>query len=98
MKELHCVREPNRDNRTIPPRLSMSPTDPELRDLVALSLVPGLGPRLTQALLSRFGSASAARRATPAELERIPHIGSNLAHSFAEALRTVDPDAELERV
>jgi DNA processing protein len=76
----------------------MSPMDSELRDLVALSLVPGLGPRLTQALLNRFGSASAARLASPAELERIPHIGSNLAHSFAAALRTVDPDAELERV
>lgn len=76
----------------------MAPIDPELRDLVALSLVPGLGPRLTQALLNRFGSAAAARRATPAELERIPHIGANLAHKFADALRTADPEAELERV
>jgi DNA processing protein len=75
----------------------MPPADPELIDLVALSLVPGLGPRLTQALLDRFGSASAARRATPNELERIPHIGGKLAVSFAEALRTADPQAELER-
>jgi DNA processing protein len=76
----------------------MSSTDPELIDLLALSLVPGLGPRLTEALLRRFGTASAARRATPAELEQIPHIGPNLARSFAEALRSVEPHAELERV
>ena len=75
----------------------MSHSDPELIDLVALSLVPGLGPRLTQALLDRFGSASAARRATAAELEQVPHIGAKLAHSFAEALRAADPEAELLR-
>jgi DNA processing protein len=76
----------------------MPPADPDLSDLLALSLVPGLGPRLTQALLDRFGSAAAARRATAAELEDVPHIGSKLARSFAEALRTVDPQAELDRV
>lgn len=76
----------------------MSSTDSELIDLLALSLVPGLGPRLTEALLRRFGSAGAARQATPAELERIPHIGPNLARTFAEALRKVDPHAELERI
>lgn len=75
----------------------MPVTDPELIDLVALSLVPGLGPRLTQALLDRFGSASAARQARPDELKRIPHIGEKLGHSFADALRSADPSAELER-
>ena len=74
----------------------MPPADPELTDLVTLSLVPGLGPRLTQALLDRFGSAAAARRATVAELERVPHIGPNLARSFADALKAVDPQAELD--
>lgn len=76
----------------------MPPTDPELLSLLALSLVPGLGPRLTQALIDRFGSASAARRATAAELEQVPHIGAKLARSFVEALRTVDPEAELDLV
>jgi len=71
--------------------------DPELAHLVALSLVPGLGPRLTQALLDRFGSAAAARQASAAQLESVPHIGSKLAHEFAQALRATDPQAELER-
>ena len=75
----------------------MPPADPDLPDLVALSLVPGLGPRLTQALLDHFGSAAAARRATAAELQEVPHIGAKLAHSFAEALKTADPQAEIDR-
>src|SRR4026207_1916896 len=41
----------------MPARLS-----PELCDLLVLSLVPGLGPRLTAALLRHFGSAGAVRR------------------------------------
>ena len=35
----------------------------ELRDLLALSLVPGLGPRLTAALIRHLGSAGAVCRA-----------------------------------
>ena len=33
------------------------PTSPTVRDHLALALVPGLGPKLTAALLARFGSA-----------------------------------------
>jgi len=36
------------------------PFAPEVCDLLALQLVPGLGPRLTAALLERFGSPAAA--------------------------------------
>jgi DNA processing protein len=73
----------------------MPPAD--LLDLLALTLVPGLGPRLTQALLDHFGSATAARRATAGQLQQVPHIGAKLANDFAAALRTVDPQAEYER-
>jgi DNA processing protein len=69
----------------------------DLLDLLALTLVPGLGPRLTQALLDHFGSAAAARRATAAQLQQVPHIGLKLGPEFAEALRTVDPQAEYDR-
>lgn len=71
--------------------------DPELIDLLALTLVPGLGPRLTQALLDRFGSASAARRAAASDLECIPHIGSKLSRSFVEALQKADGQGEWNR-
>lgn len=70
----------------------------EARDLLALHLVPGLGPRLTTALLRRFGSAGAVLRADIAQLQEVPHIGPKLAHRMAEALRRADVDAELERM
>jgi len=65
-------------------------------DHLALALIPGLGPKLTAALLERFGSAAAARSATASQLRTIPHIGEKLAESFAQALRTVDVSAERE--
>src|SRR5262245_48867959 len=77
----------------------MSPAMPisaQTRDLLALHLVPGLGPRLTAALLQRFGSAAAAREATAAELRSVPHIGAKLSQELAGALTKVDIDAELE--
>jgi DNA processing protein len=67
----------------------------ELHEHLALALVPGLGPKLTAALLERFGSAEAARRATAAELLDIPHIGTKLAGALSAALNTADPTEEL---
>jgi DNA processing protein len=69
-----------------------------MRDLLALTLVPGLGPRLTAALLERFGSASAACQATEYELGQVTHIGTKLARAFAEALQTLDVEAEIQRI
>jgi DNA processing protein len=71
------------------------PLPPDVLDHLALALVPGLGPRLTAALLERFGSAAAARQATAAQLRDIPHIGAKTADEFAAALRVVDLHAEL---
>lgn len=70
------------------------PIAPEVRDLLALNLVPGLGPRLTAALLRHFGSAAAVRTATANELLQAPKIGQKLSADFAAALDTVDVDAE----
>jgi DNA processing protein len=67
----------------------------EIRALVAMSLVSGLGPRLTAAILDRFGSASAARRARPEELDDVPRLGSKLARDFHTAMATADVDGEL---
>lgn len=69
---------------------------PEIRDLLALHLVPGLGPRLTNALLQRFGSAAAALQATAAQLQEVPHIGAKLSQSLSAAMRRIDLEAELE--
>lgn len=67
----------------------------DARDLLALHLVPGLGPRLTDALLAKFGTAAAVLQATAGQLAQIPHIGDKLASQLAQALRAVDVDSEL---
>src|SRR5947208_5050965 len=68
---------------------------PELCDLLALSLVPGLGPRLTAALLRHFGSAGAVREATAGQLQQVPQIGEKLSRDFAAALSQVDVEPEI---
>jgi DNA processing protein len=71
------------------------PPSPDVLDHLALALVPGLGPKLTAALLDRFGTPAAARRATAAELRGIPHIGDKTADAFAASLRSVNLEPEL---
>jgi len=71
---------------------------PETRDLLSLRLVPGLGPRLTAALLDRFGSPGGVLRASPGQLREIPHIGEKLAHDICQAMRAVEVDKELEQM
>jgi DNA processing protein len=70
----------------------------EASDLLALHLVPGLGPRLTKALLDRFGSAAAVRRALPEQLRQVPHIGEKLAAALHEAMSRVDVPGELDLI
>ncbi len=71
---------------------------PAVRDLLALNLVPGLGPRLTAALLKHFGSAAAVRAATLEQLRSAPRIGAKLSADFAAALAAVNVDAECELI
>ena len=66
-----------------------------VRDHLALALIPGLGPKLTAALLEKFGSASTARQASASQLLAIPHIGDKIASGLAAALRAVDIAPEL---
>jgi DNA processing protein len=71
------------------------PLAQDVLDHLALALVPGLGPKLTAALLTKFGSPAAARLATAAQLRDIPHIGDKLAPALASALRDVNLAAEV---
>ncbi len=77
---------------------TMPEIPPHVQDVLALSLVPGLGPRLTDALLRHFGSAAAVRRASYDQLVRIPHIGEKLARQFVDALRKPPLEQELELI
>jgi DNA processing protein len=73
----------------------MEPLLSETRDLLALHLVPGIGPRLTAALLDRFGSAGAVLAATSAQLGEVPHVGSRLAGLIRQAMTGAEVEAEL---
>jgi DNA processing protein len=65
------------------------------RDLLALHIVPGIGPRLLAALLDRFGTATAVRDAGLQELTSIAHLGDSVARQVQESLRRGDVDKEL---
>lgn len=51
----------------------------EYRHVVALSLIPGIGPRKTRDLLTAFGSARQVFQSAYSQLVRIPGIGKHLA-------------------
>lgn len=69
---------------------------PETRALLTLHLVPGIGPKLLDALLERFGSASAALAASADELTDVPHLGPKIARQFRQSLESRDVDEELK--
>jgi DNA processing protein len=70
--------------------------DPELHALLTLHLIRGLGPRLTAALLKRFGSAQSTMRATRDQFRQVPHIGDQLAHDLQKAIQEGDVSGELD--
>ncbi len=74
------------------------PVSAEVRALLTMHLIPGLGPRLTAALLERFGSAAAVLGAGAAQLRQVPHIGPKLSEDVVEALRRVNVDEELAQM
>jgi len=59
-------------------------------------MTPGVGPRLYQSLMERFGSAAAVLDAAPSELKSTPGVGSKIAGVIANARNDIDVDAELE--
>jgi DNA processing protein len=68
----------------------------DLADTLRLSLVPGIGPRLRQALLERFGTPSAVFAAPQSELRAVPGIGTKLATAVRRAAQEIDVAAEIE--
>ncbi|QVL33627.1 DNA-processing protein DprA [Telmatocola sphagniphila] len=70
----------------------------EERDLLALSLVPGIGPRLSQTLLERFRSATRVLAASVEELQTVPQIGVKTARQLAMAFSQVAVENEIEEM
>ena len=70
--------------------------DSQTRNHLCLSLVRGVGPRIRQALLERFGSPAAVLAAAPSELIGVTGVGTKLAQRIATARHVVDVDRELK--
>ena len=71
------------------------PSRDDLVDSLRLSLISGVGPRIRQALLERFGSARAALAAAPSELREVYGVGPKLTHKIAGADHEIDVEAEI---
>jgi DNA processing protein len=74
----------------------MESSDQELIDLLRLSLIPGIGPRMRMALLERFGSPAAVLAAAPHELRTVKGIGPKLLDKILQADSEGDARAMIE--
>jgi DNA processing protein len=74
---------------------AFQPSD-AIRELVRLSLVSGVGPRIRQALVEQFGDAGGVFDAGPSQLQGVPGVGPKLAGRIVLAREEIDVDAELE--
>lgn len=68
----------------------------EIKDLVALAMVPGVGPQTCRALLERFGTPTRALDASMSELRDVPGIGPKVAERIRQARDVQDAEAELD--
>ena len=71
------------------------PRPDELVDTLRLAMISGVGPRIRQALLERFGSARAVLAAAPGELCEVQGVGPKLARSVAAAGDEIDVEREI---
>jgi len=72
-----------------------APPDGELIPALRLALVSGVGPRIRQALLERFGSPEAVFAAAPSQLREVPGVGPKLMGKITAAEREIDVEAEI---
>ena len=60
---------------------------PEAKGLLALTLAPGMGPVRIARVLGAFGSFERVLRASPAELARVPGMGTKTAGALIQSLK-----------
>ncbi len=68
-----------------------------LLDMLRLNLVPGVGPRMRQALLDHFGDAGSVLKARSHQLRQVPGIGPKLALAILDQQDPSIAEAELAR-
>jgi DNA processing protein len=69
--------------------------DEAVRDLLCLTMVPGVGPKTCRALLEYFGSADRVLSASMTSLKGVEGVGPKLAEKIRTARTEYDPDKEL---
>lgn len=80
---------------TTPDAAGQQPVSEELICALRLSMTLGVGPRIRQVLLERFGSAQAVFAAAPSELRSTPGVGPKLTRQISLAENELDVDAEM---
>lgn len=71
--------------------------DPELLAALRLALVEGVGPRIRQSLLARFGGAESVFGAPQTELLDVDGVGPKIAASILAARHSGQAEQELDR-
>ena len=72
--------------------------DPASAAWLRLSLVDGIGPRLSQVLVEKFETAEAIFAASEHELQQVEGIGPKLTAAIQRAKKEIDPQAEYNTV
>ncbi len=70
--------------------------DDRLRNYVRLAMIPGVGPRIRQALLDRFYTPEAVLAAPMDRLREVPGVGSKVARAITSAEGELDADGQIE--
>jgi DNA processing protein len=70
--------------------------DQERLDLICLTMVGGVGPHTSRALLARFGSAGKVLDASVSALKQVEGVGPKLAGRIGSARRELNPEGEWE--
>ena len=73
----------------------MDDLNPDQMDWLVLNLVPGLGPRLTTALLEKFKTPRGIFDAPLEQIASIPHMGFKIASKLKDSFKTVNAMQEL---
>ena len=68
----------------------------ETIQMLRLSMLPGVGPRILTGLLDRFGSAEDVLKASDAQLATVHGVGAKLVHVIRTASHHIDVDAIIQ--
>ncbi len=78
------------------PRQQAPADEQRLRDNLLLAMIPGVGPRIRQSLLTRFGTPEGVLAAPMDRLREVSGVGPKLARAITFAEREIDVDAQIQ--